>query len=73
VTDKIERWSSFFWPFVVVGRRNGGWFLLTVARRAERIVVLVEVVVVVGFFTASTAHLHLGCDQIIPNPPLKTG
>ncbi len=59
----------FFWPFVVVGRCNGGWFLLTGARRAERIMVPVEVVVIVGCFAASTAHLHLEYDQIIPNPP----
>jgi hypothetical protein len=69
VTDKYERWSLFFWPFMVVGGHNGGWFLLTVARRAEKIMVAVEVVVVVGCFAASTACLHLGFDQNMPNPP----
>jgi hypothetical protein len=59
----------FFWPFIVVGVRDGGWTLLMAARRAEWIMVRMEVVVVVGCFAASTAHFHIGFDQNIPNSP----
>jgi hypothetical protein len=65
---KIERWCSFVWPFIVVGRHNGGSFLSMAVGGGEEMMLAGEVVRVVRCFAASAALLHLGFHQNIPNP-----